>query len=65
MSDWSKKLAFVLVVVICATVLTALGHLGADAWTSVMKWLGGIYVAAQAGVDAIERFTAKPTPSKE
>jgi hypothetical protein len=61
---WSKKLAFALIVVVCATVLAALERITADQWVTTIQWVGGFYIAAAAGVDVVERIKGVAAPAK-
>ena len=56
------------VLVICATVLTALGHMTTDAWTSYTQWIFGIYVGGktvQGAVSQLAPARAMQTPKVE
>lgn len=52
----SEKAVFVVLLVVAATVLTALGHMTVPEWKEYTTWLAGIYVAGktiQGAADAM------------
>lgn len=54
----SRKALMVLVVMIGATVLVALGRMTSEQWETVARWLGASWLGAQAFEDAFVKSAA-------
>lgn len=51
--------------IIAATVLTALGHMTIDAWVDYTKWIFGIFVAGKTAQGVAALIAGKPEAAEE
>jgi hypothetical protein len=48
---------------ICATILTALGYMTTEQWTSYTQWIFGLYVGGKTATSAVAMLTKTPDPA--